>query len=223
MAKGIMAFWTDIAPRAENDFNEWYNRQHLLERVDVPGFRNGARYQSVGGKPKYFTFYEADEVGTFQSRAYKRRLNSPTDWTRKVMPKMRDVTRTVCRLRHRESRGRGAFATTIRLSPADGRRRELETWLAKTALPAVAKERGIVGGQFWIADLEATGGGTTEQRELRGGTDNLVDWVVLVEGTDAKQVRAACAKHLSVAKLRSHGAAAGARSGLYRLMYTLSD
>lgn len=113
MVKGIMAVWTDITPRAENDVSEWYNRQHLLERVDVPGFRNGARYRS--------------------------------------------------------------------------------------------------------------GGGTTEQRELRGGADNLVDWVVLIEGTDARPVRAARARCLSVAALRSHGAAPGARSGLYRLMYTLSD
>ena len=43
MAAAVLAFWTEIAAPAEADFNAWYNRQHLAERLGVPGFSLGAR------------------------------------------------------------------------------------------------------------------------------------------------------------------------------------
>jgi len=28
-AQGLLAVWTDIAPEAEAEFNEWYNTEHI--------------------------------------------------------------------------------------------------------------------------------------------------------------------------------------------------
>lgn len=28
-ANGLLAVWTDIAPEAESEFNEWYNTEHI--------------------------------------------------------------------------------------------------------------------------------------------------------------------------------------------------
>ena len=36
---GYMITFTEVAPGIEDDFNEWYNREHLDERIDLPGFR----------------------------------------------------------------------------------------------------------------------------------------------------------------------------------------
>jgi len=44
---GILAIWNDCAPEGYDHFERWYIREHLQERVGVPGFRFGRRYEAV--------------------------------------------------------------------------------------------------------------------------------------------------------------------------------
>jgi hypothetical protein len=46
-------------------------------------------------------------------------------------------------------------------------------------------------------------------------------WVLLVEGTDADIVQRACAEMLGAKALETHGAEAGAITGIYALHYVL--
>jgi hypothetical protein len=57
---GILAIWNDIDDSVAADYEHWYQRQHLYERVSIPGFRYGRRYTVVEGAPKFFTYYETD-------------------------------------------------------------------------------------------------------------------------------------------------------------------
>ena len=50
---GILFVWTSADPEHERDFNRWYDREHVEERVRIPGFVSGTRYQSVRGPRKY--------------------------------------------------------------------------------------------------------------------------------------------------------------------------
>ena len=34
---GLMIVWADIPAEMEEDFNNWYNEEHLAERSSVPG------------------------------------------------------------------------------------------------------------------------------------------------------------------------------------------
>ena len=43
LGKGALVIWHDIAAGCEGDYNEWHSKEHLLERVRVPGFRRGYR------------------------------------------------------------------------------------------------------------------------------------------------------------------------------------
>ena len=52
--KGMLITLTEVKARDEREFNEWYNREHIDERVDLPGFRRARRYVAVKGDPKYF-------------------------------------------------------------------------------------------------------------------------------------------------------------------------
>ena len=40
--QGLLMTFTEVKPELEADFNEWYNREHLDERINLPGFRRGA-------------------------------------------------------------------------------------------------------------------------------------------------------------------------------------
>ena len=38
---GILAIWHDCAPGREAEFEAWYQQEHLIERLAVPGFLFG--------------------------------------------------------------------------------------------------------------------------------------------------------------------------------------
>ena len=69
------------------------------ERVGVPGFREGRRYEAVpgeGGDRQFFTFYPVDNVGVLSSPVYLARLENPHPDTLKAMRHFRNMMRTVC-------------------------------------------------------------------------------------------------------------------------------
>jgi hypothetical protein len=56
----ILLTSVDIAPGAEEEFNRWYNEQHLPAVMACPGFRSAARYESSLGEPRYVAVYELE-------------------------------------------------------------------------------------------------------------------------------------------------------------------
>ena len=48
---GVVAIWHDLLPEAKADFYEWHNREHMPERLAIPGFRRGRRYIATEGGP----------------------------------------------------------------------------------------------------------------------------------------------------------------------------
>ncbi|MGD8477411.1 MAG: hypothetical protein PVI98_09690, partial [Burkholderiales bacterium] len=60
MYEGVLAIWNDCLPEVEKQYEDWYMHQHLPERVGVPGFRIGRRYQALAAEPRYFTYYDTD-------------------------------------------------------------------------------------------------------------------------------------------------------------------
>ncbi len=58
--RGVLAIWNGIAEEAEADFLAWHVREHIPERVAVPGFLRARRYVALRGEPRYFNFYEHD-------------------------------------------------------------------------------------------------------------------------------------------------------------------
>lgn len=220
LGKGILAFWADISLGGEAEYNHWHTREHIPERVGIPGFRRGRRYVAVSGSPKYLMFYETDTVETLASPAYLTRLNDPTPWTRRMLPLFRNSNRTCCRVTLSLGQGVGGLMATLRLGPQVGREEELRAWLTGTMLPALIERPGIVGAHFCEADLAATRV-RTEERKLRDREDDAARWVVLVEGTESETVEAACQDHLSPEALGRRGAAPETALAVYCLLYCL--
>ena len=51
--QAVVAIWNGIAPEGRTEFYEWHNREHMPERVGIPGFRRGRRYIAKYGTPEY--------------------------------------------------------------------------------------------------------------------------------------------------------------------------
>ncbi len=220
LGTAILAFWADIEPAGEADFNDWHTREHMPERVSVPGFLRGRRYVAVMGGPKYFMMYETESLETLASPAYVERLNSPTPWTRKCLALFRNSNRTACRTTISLGRGIGGAMATIRLGPGASREQALRQWLSGQALPKLLERPGISAAHLLEADV-ATTTVKTEERSIRDKPDELARWVVLVEANDPDVVERACREELDAETLASHGADPGPVLGVYRLHHVL--
>ncbi|MEI9804029.1 MAG: hypothetical protein WDN48_05650 [Pseudolabrys sp.] len=84
--QGILAIFNDCRAGFEEEFEAWFQGEHLLERLAVPGFLYGRRHQAISGACGYFNFYLVASPDVLTSKPYLDRLNNPTpdDQTRDV-------------------------------------------------------------------------------------------------------------------------------------------
>jgi hypothetical protein len=183
LGHAALGFWTDIVPEAEGDFNRWYAEQHFPERLSVPGFLRGRRYQSSRGVPKYFTLYETERPEVLRSPAYMERLNNPTDWTRRVLPNMRNAIRNAYRLLHTVGGEDGRAGVALRIDPASGREKELQRRYQGEVLGELARVPGVLSATLYEAEPVATGV-ITEERKLVGAVGTAPPFLCFCELED---------------------------------------
>jgi hypothetical protein len=95
-AAGQLSIWTDVDPAHELDFNRWYDREHMLERMAIPGFRRARRFRCVVSCPRpYLALYDTDSRQTFRSLAYQQAFKQQTEWSQRNFARMRDTQRRV--------------------------------------------------------------------------------------------------------------------------------
>src|SRR6201997_2495533 len=82
---GILAIFNNVAPGREDEFEAWFQHEHLAERIAVPGFLFGRRHEAIAAQPRYFNFYVTRSAAVLNSAAYLERLDAPTALTRTVM------------------------------------------------------------------------------------------------------------------------------------------
>ena len=220
LTDAILGVWNDVDPAQEAAFNDWYVRDHLPDRLAVPGFRRGRRWLSTGTGPRYFTFYEIESVGVMQSPAYLERHANPTAWTRKIMPAFIGMNRSICRVTARRGLGDGGAAVVLRLTPAPGAEGRLRNWVAAVALPALEALPGIVSASLWEIDAAASRMPDTAETRLRQGRDATIDWAVIAEATGPEEA-ARAGERFGKADAGAAGAAVTPAPETYRLLCSL--
>ncbi len=221
LGRAFLAFSHDVTPGDEPDWTEWHDREHVPERLGVPGFLRLRRYVGLGDEPRFFYFYETDDLDVLQSPAYLERLGNPTAWTKRCMPYVVNNKRTACRLTTTLGHGFGGALAVIDIGPAAGRADGLRRWLTETALPAALAATGVVGAHLGEADASATTVKTDEKKLLQA-PDSMARWLVMVEGVDREAVAAASSRALGDAVLRAAGADPDIARGLYQLSFLMS-
>jgi hypothetical protein len=70
----------------EAEFNEWYNEQHLPERMAIPGYVSARRFKLEDGNNalKYLCIWEMVDGSPLQSEMYKDQNAHPTELSLRV-------------------------------------------------------------------------------------------------------------------------------------------
>jgi hypothetical protein len=86
MSKGILIVTTNPPADMEEEFNVWYDREHLPERLSVPGFERAQRYYLIDGERRYLALYDVSAFDVFDSPAYLATSgDNNTPWTKRMI------------------------------------------------------------------------------------------------------------------------------------------
>ena len=187
MKPGILALWNNCAEEGRIEYERWYMKEHLPERINVPGFRFGRRYTRLEGDREFFTFYETDSEDVLWSPAYMRRLSNPTEWTQNVMNYFRDTIRTVCCRETSVGYATGGHVTTFRFSGTRVLGASDIQNISRIILNTISKQDGFCRSQLWASTAKQTPSDTAETK-IRGA-DEMLSWAVIIESTNEGMAR----------------------------------
>jgi hypothetical protein len=223
MGQGALVNWGGVVAEQEDDYNMWHSREHMPERLAVPGFRRGRRGVAVDGTAealKYFMMYEAVDADIFVSAPYLARLNDPTPWTRRILSAYIAPSRTICRVIASKGFGAGGWLATLQLSKTD--RPKLRDWSRGDWIDAVMAQNGVLGAHALEGDPQFGQQPTAEKtfRESRGDRDATVEFALLVEGFDLGPIQQAAA---TVAEKLRAELGGDALTMLYRTQHVITN
>src|SRR5262245_20201628 len=212
--KGMLLTSMDIDAADDEDFNRWYDREHLEERVAIEGFIEARRYVAHTGSPKYLCLYSTETIDVLDSPAYRAKLAGPTDWSKTTMARFKNMIRAVACITISRGQGRGAVLGIVRLRPQSGHQDAQRMALDGRLDPATRD--GIISMHLIESDARLSGPTT----EIPSASAGAGDWYVLIDGTDVSAIA-------TVLAARFTGTAATPQatlisSGIYDLMWDLA-
>jgi hypothetical protein len=172
--RGILAIFNDCVAGREAEFEQWFQGEHLQERLAVPGFLFGRRHQAISGSCGYFNFYLVGHPSVLTSKPYLDRLDHPTPLTRKVMSEIFiNMNRSICHRTLRLGAFRGAYAVTARFNEVPD--------MSALAGPAetLVKDTSIASCEIWHA-VDRAGQPVSMEEKLRGG-DKKIEACLMVD------------------------------------------
>ena len=184
--KGMLLTSMDVDPAHEADFNRWYDREHLEERVAIEGFIEARRYIAVEGSPKYLSLYSTETFEVLESPAYRKALASQTAWSKENIARFKNMIRGVARITLSHGKGRGAVLGIVRVRPVDGGHDKLREAL-RTALDPQSTD-GLISMHVIENDPVLSKPLTDTASDSDPGAG---DWFVLIDATDVVPARAA--------------------------------
>jgi hypothetical protein len=96
--RGLLLTMTEPPPAMEEEFNAWYDDEHMAERLAIPGFRSARRWvaELQPGEGKYLATYELDSLAVLESSAYLARYQNQTPWSKRCLGKAVVFKRWAC-------------------------------------------------------------------------------------------------------------------------------
>jgi hypothetical protein len=211
--KGMLLTSMNVDPADDAEFNRWYDREHLEERVAIPGFLEARRYVAHDGNPKYLSLYSTESFEVLDSPAYRTALANQTDWSKANIARFKNMIRSVARITISRGQGRGAALGIIRLRPSPAGAQTIRAALQDHLDPQALD--GIISMHLIEGDPALSRPITDDASAPNPGAG---DWFVLIDATDVNAIPAAAARITDNIALKPLLIS----SGVYKLMWDLA-
>lgn len=166
--RGVLFVASDVDPAHDQDYNRWYDREHVLERVRIPGFVSGTRYVAIDAPKRYLGLYHTESLAVFGTDAYRQAFLHQTPWSVSNLGRMQAPKRRVCQVLARTGAGQGSALVVIDLASGAG-----AEWLeaqGRTLGAELASVDGFVQSCLYLPDVTLST--PLPQESLEGRTLN---------------------------------------------------
>ena len=209
--KGMLLTSMDIDAAHEAEFNRWYDREHLEERVAIDGFLEARRYVAENGKPKYLSLYSTATFEVLDSPTYRTALANQTAWSKANIARFENMIRAVAHITISRGVGRGAALGIVRLRPAGGEDK------LRTVLHALLDPADL-DGVISMHLIESDGALSKPLTEdAAASSPGAADWFVLIDATGVDAVPKAASRIVDNAAIKP----LVVTNGVYRLLFDL--
>jgi len=173
--RGQLFIWTDVDPAHEADFNRWYDREHMHERIGIEGFLRARRFRSLANRQRrYLALYDTESLAVFRGGDYQKAFAQQTDWSRRNFARMSNTQRRVGELTVDEGQGEGAAMALFVFADPD-----LPTAQLAPSLRDTVERDHVVRASLLETDVDLSAPLSA------GAAPARPDRVAMVEATDA--------------------------------------
>jgi len=81
-AGGLCISSMEVDPVIEDEFNEWYNEEHMPLMDAVPGMLSARRFRATSGLPRYVAVYHLESPEVYKHRSWYKANQTP--WLRRI-------------------------------------------------------------------------------------------------------------------------------------------
>jgi hypothetical protein len=178
---GFLAIWSDLLPEDETNWAHWMIREHSIERVRIEGFSACRIFRALAtAVNRYFILYDLERPEIVGGAEYLARLDEPTPWSQRMMPRLRNFARGGGRVVSTAGVGQGGVMATIRLDTEP-------EWDADTLCRELASMDRVAAARVMLTDPVPTSIQTRE-KGMRS-RDGTFAGLIVVEGFDETSVR----------------------------------
>jgi hypothetical protein len=155
MAKGLLFMAFDFAHAHADEFHDWYDLEHIPERLHVPGFLNAERWLAEDNPTIHVATYDLENAAVLTSPAYQAVTGDhQSPWTRRVTAMCRRIMRYEGeQLRPGDlnaAPGAGALlAASMNIDPAA--EAEFNEWYNTEHLPELGAVPGVLSARRYRA------------------------------------------------------------------------
>jgi len=148
MAKGLLFASFDTTPAREDEFNDWYDLEHVPERLRVPGFLNARRWVGEGDSKIAVATYDLETHAVMNSPAYRAIGGANGSvWTKRITA----IAKRILRFEGEQivpgdvsgpAEANALLAVGINIDPA--MEAEFNEWYNKEHLPQLGAVPGVL-------------------------------------------------------------------------------
>ena len=85
---GLLLVMMEPAAANEEEFHDWYDTEHIPERIALPGFRSATRWVCLQGWPRYLALYDLVSASVMDSPEYTAVAGpNVSPWSHRVLPR----------------------------------------------------------------------------------------------------------------------------------------
>ncbi|MGZ5257629.1 MAG: hypothetical protein ACXWC0_08320 [Burkholderiales bacterium] len=146
-ATGLLLVFQTVPPQHDEEFRDWYGREHIPERQGIEGFVSIRRMDSMDqGQPRYMGIYELTSLAVLEKPEYVRlRKEGRTNWSIRMLERV-SPARYICTAVQpiaADAIGRTRYVLALAGESSGQTVADLARWFDGIYAPALRKVDGV--------------------------------------------------------------------------------